>query len=144
MTFALNRALLEGVLKIAEDAGAAILRIYDSPEQVNVITKSDDTPVTAADHAAHDIIIAGLALTTLGLGASTFAQQTIFNTRGTIQSEIGLWQPLAGTGFPMPNLSIIVLASSALAAIASTLWLLNDDRATASASPLKVNRAKLQ
>ena len=58
-----------------------------------------------------DVIIAGLALTTLGLGASTFAQQTIFNTRGTIQSEIGLWQPLEGTGFPMPNLSIVVLAT---------------------------------
>lgn len=60
MTFALNRTLLEGVLKIAEHAGTAMLRIYDSPAQVNVITKSDDTPVTAADHAAHDIIIAGL------------------------------------------------------------------------------------
>src|SRR5690606_20716870 len=56
----LDRALLQGVLEIAEKAGAAILQIYQSPDKVAVITKSDDTPVTAADHAAHDVIMAGL------------------------------------------------------------------------------------
>jgi len=56
-----------------------------------------------------DPIIAGLALTTFGLGASTFAQETIFSTRGTITAEDGLWQPFAGSDFVMPSLSIIVL-----------------------------------
>ncbi|MBX3309835.1 MAG: ABC transporter permease [Cryobacterium sp.] len=58
-----------------------------------------------------DPIIAGLALTTLGLGASTFAQETIFSTRGTITAPEGVWQPFAGTGFPMPTLSIIVIVT---------------------------------
>jgi len=60
MTTSFDRALLQGVLTIAEQAGAAILEIYDAPGAVDVITKSDDTPVTAADHAAHDVIMAGL------------------------------------------------------------------------------------
>lgn len=60
MSLNIDRALLQGVLAIAERAGAAILEIYDAPGQVDVITKADDTPVTAADHAAHDVILAGL------------------------------------------------------------------------------------
>lgn len=52
--------LLPGVLAIARDAGRAILEIYASNEQV-VETKADQSPLTAADRAAHEIIAAGLA-----------------------------------------------------------------------------------
>ena len=97
MTFALNRALLEGVLKIAEDAGAAILRIYDSPEQVNVITKSDDTPVTAADHAAHDIIIAGLKRLTPDIPILSEESEQISFAERSQWPRYWLVDPLDGT-----------------------------------------------
>ncbi|TAM70432.1 MAG: ABC transporter permease [Microbacteriaceae bacterium] len=64
-----------------------------------------------------NVIIAGLALTTLGIGGSTFAQQTLFATRGTIQSPAGLWRPFAGSEFPMPNVSILVLLLPVVVAV---------------------------
>ncbi|NPU93938.1 MAG: 3'(2'),5'-bisphosphate nucleotidase CysQ [Gammaproteobacteria bacterium] len=57
MNLTLDRALLQQVLAIAEAAGEAIRAIYEHPDKVAVITKSDDSPVTAADHAAHAIIV---------------------------------------------------------------------------------------
>lgn len=97
MTLPLDRALLDAVLKIAADAGAAILRIYDASEQVNVITKSDDTPVTAADHAAHDIIIAGLKQLTPQIPVlSEESEQVAFAERSQ-WSCYWLVDPLDGT-----------------------------------------------
>src|SRR5690606_35908759 len=64
---------------------------------------------------------AGLALTTVGLGATTYALEVFFATRGTIPSPAGLWQPFARTGFPMPNLSIVVLL---LPVVVVVCWLL--------------------
>ncbi len=49
----------EGVIAIARDAAAAILRIYDS--EFAVQHKHDDSPLTAADMAAHHCIVDGLA-----------------------------------------------------------------------------------
>ncbi|MDQ2995068.1 MAG: 3'(2'),5'-bisphosphate nucleotidase CysQ [Pseudomonadota bacterium] len=51
--------LLPDVIHIAERAGDEILRIY-TQETVRVTTKMDTTPVTQADVAAHDIIVAAL------------------------------------------------------------------------------------
>ena len=48
------------VVALAIDAGMAILRIYDSPEPVDVQVKNDDSPLTKADLAAHDVIVQGL------------------------------------------------------------------------------------
>ena len=50
---------LQQLCEIATKAGAAIMQIYQS-EDVTVSHKSDDTPVTAADLAAHKIIVEGL------------------------------------------------------------------------------------
>ncbi|MES1942786.1 3'(2'),5'-bisphosphate nucleotidase [Salinisphaera sp. PC39] len=52
--------LLEPVLALAEDAGAAILPIYRG-DDFDVSHKDDDSPLTAADLAAHRVIDAGLA-----------------------------------------------------------------------------------
>ena len=49
----------EGVIAIARGAAAAILRIYDS--EFAVQRKDDDSPLTAADLAAHHCIVDGLA-----------------------------------------------------------------------------------
>ena len=52
--------LLPGVLDVARAAGRAISEIYARTD-FKVETKADKSPITAADHAAHDIIAAGLA-----------------------------------------------------------------------------------
>ncbi|MEM9058115.1 MAG: 3'(2'),5'-bisphosphate nucleotidase CysQ [Pseudomonadota bacterium] len=50
---------LPKVLDIARDAGKAILEIYE--QDFDVEHKADDSPLTAADLAAHKKIVAGLA-----------------------------------------------------------------------------------
>lgn len=52
---------LPELLRIARAAGEAICAIYHQPTAVDVFTKADDTPVTAADQAAHELILAALA-----------------------------------------------------------------------------------
>ena len=44
------------LIAIARAAGDAILAVYHAPETANVQTKSDDSPLTAADVTAHNII----------------------------------------------------------------------------------------
>lgn len=51
--------LRDDVIALAQDAAAAILGIYDSDFAVQ--HKDDDSPLTAADLAAHRCIVAGLA-----------------------------------------------------------------------------------
>jgi 3'-phosphoadenosine 5'-phosphosulfate (PAPS) 3'-phosphatase len=42
------------------DAGDAIMEVYDGKQPMDVASKKDDSPVTAADIAAHKVIISGL------------------------------------------------------------------------------------
>lgn len=51
--------MLEDVKKIARDAGAAIMDVYES-DDFNVQQKGDDSPLTKADLAAHKVICEGL------------------------------------------------------------------------------------
>ena len=55
----IEKALREDVIALAQDAAAAILGIYDS--EFAVEHKDDDSPLTAADLAAHRCIVDGLA-----------------------------------------------------------------------------------
>ena len=57
-------ALLENVRTIAATAGIAILEIYERDFAVEL--KDDRSPLTEADRAAHDLIIAGLSSLELG------------------------------------------------------------------------------
>jgi len=52
--------LLDEICRIARDAGAVILPYYADPALVSQ-TKSDRSQVTAADHAAEELIVAALA-----------------------------------------------------------------------------------
>ena len=52
------RTLLPDVVAIATEAGRAIMEIYDGDFAVEL--KDDRTPLTAADRAAHAVILAGL------------------------------------------------------------------------------------
>jgi 3'(2'), 5'-bisphosphate nucleotidase len=56
------------LLQLARSAGEAIGRIYaDAATATDVLYKSDASPLTAADLAAHDVICAGLRVLTPGL-----------------------------------------------------------------------------
>ena len=61
----LDHDLREGVLAVANAAAAAILQVYE--HDFDVIRKADDSPVTAADLAAHRCIVEGLARLTPGV-----------------------------------------------------------------------------
>ncbi|WP_369413383.1 3'(2'),5'-bisphosphate nucleotidase CysQ [Microbulbifer guangxiensis] len=56
-----SKALLERVIGICERAGEAILEVYNSSEELAVESKADDSPVTAADLAAHRVLAPALA-----------------------------------------------------------------------------------
>ena len=49
------------IVRIAVEAGQAIMDVYESTEGIEVQTKSDDSPLTEADIAAHNTIVRGLA-----------------------------------------------------------------------------------
>ncbi|NWO01538.1 MAG: 3'(2'),5'-bisphosphate nucleotidase CysQ [Idiomarinaceae bacterium] len=51
--------MLEDVMKIARDAGNAIMAIYES-DDFDVQRKGDDSPLTKADLSAHNVICDGL------------------------------------------------------------------------------------
>lgn len=52
--------LLQDLNRIAKQAGDAILEVYNRPGDLNVDKKSDDSPITEADLAAHHILEAEL------------------------------------------------------------------------------------
>lgn len=53
--------ILEATIHLCRQAGDAILDIYHSTEELKINTKTDNSPVTAADLAAHHILAPGLA-----------------------------------------------------------------------------------
>ncbi|OKP04597.1 3'(2'),5'-bisphosphate nucleotidase CysQ [Xenorhabdus eapokensis] len=52
--------MLQQICQLAREAGAAIMEVYQAEQPLQVKHKMDDSPVTAADIAAHKIIKAGL------------------------------------------------------------------------------------
>lgn len=54
--------MLEKICQLARDAGDAIMAVYDGEQPLDARQKKDDSPVTAADMAAHNVIKKGLAL----------------------------------------------------------------------------------
>ncbi len=56
-----NKVLVERVIEICTRAGEAILEVYNSSAELEVDTKADDSPVTAADLAAHAVLAPALA-----------------------------------------------------------------------------------
>jgi 3'(2'), 5'-bisphosphate nucleotidase len=51
-----DKLFIEKVIAIARAAGDAILVVYNAPETSDIQSKSDDSPLTAADLAAHHLI----------------------------------------------------------------------------------------
>jgi 3'(2'), 5'-bisphosphate nucleotidase len=56
----INQALVTQLIHIAREAGAAIVAIYSASEKIVVQVKADNSPVTAADIAANNIIVPAL------------------------------------------------------------------------------------
>jgi 3'(2'), 5'-bisphosphate nucleotidase len=52
--------LLDDIITIARNAGEKILTIYHQSSTLEIISKTDDSPLTQADLAAHHIIVAAL------------------------------------------------------------------------------------
>jgi 3'(2'), 5'-bisphosphate nucleotidase len=52
--------MLEQICLLAREAGDAIMHVYTGAAPLDVAHKSDDSPVTAADIAAHQVIVKGL------------------------------------------------------------------------------------
>ena len=52
--------MLDQVCQLARIAGDAIMQVYDGTKPMDVANKADDSPVTAADIAAHTVIMEGL------------------------------------------------------------------------------------
>lgn len=59
--------MLDKICQLARSAGDAIMQVYDGAQPLDVTRKSDDSPVTAADLAAHQVIVQGLAALTPGV-----------------------------------------------------------------------------
>lgn len=52
---------MDDLLRVAKEAGERIMEIYDDPEFSKVVDfKADDSPLTLADKASHEVIIKGL------------------------------------------------------------------------------------
>jgi len=56
--------MLEAICQLSRSAGAAIMAVYQGEQPLDVAHKKDDSPVTAADLAAHKVIKEGLSALT--------------------------------------------------------------------------------
>lgn len=86
------------IIDISKKAGLAILEIYNNPVKSDVVDyKSDDSPLTLADKASHNVIVAGLM--------NHFSNIPIISEEGTIPEydirkkydQYWLIDPLDGT-----------------------------------------------
>jgi 3'(2'), 5'-bisphosphate nucleotidase len=60
----IDPTLIEAVVALAQDAGRKILTVYNAAGTIAVTNKTDHSPLTAADLAAHHCILAGLSALT--------------------------------------------------------------------------------
>ncbi|MGO4550641.1 3'(2'),5'-bisphosphate nucleotidase CysQ [Lysobacter sp. 2RAF19] len=92
----IDDTLREGAIRLAEQAAVAILAIYQAPFDVE--RKSDQSPLTAADLAAHRILVEGLETLTpdIPVLSEEAAEDTTWNMRRDWR-RLWLVDPLDGT-----------------------------------------------
>ncbi|MEK7991261.1 MAG: 3'(2'),5'-bisphosphate nucleotidase CysQ [Thiotrichaceae bacterium] len=88
--------LIEAVKKIAKQAGKKILEVYES-DDFNVEQKSDNSPLTRADMAAHNTIMAGLQQLTKSIPILSEESANIDFSERKTWSRYWLVDPLDGT-----------------------------------------------
>ncbi|MFP2507148.1 MULTISPECIES: 3'(2'),5'-bisphosphate nucleotidase CysQ [Buttiauxella] len=88
--------MLDKICQLAREAGAAIMQVYEGQKPLEATQKSDDSPVTAADIAAHTIILQGLQTLTPEIPVLSEEDPQTWETR---QSWDRYWlvDPLDGT-----------------------------------------------
>ena len=88
--------MLDKICQLAREAGVAIMQDYDGQKPLEATHKSDDSPVTAADIAAHTIILQGLQTLTPEIPVLSEEDPQTWETR---QSWDRYWlvDPLDGT-----------------------------------------------
>ncbi len=89
------RNLAPRVTEIAHSAGRAILRVYG--DDFDVSRKSDDSPVTAADLASHNLIVESLDRLTPGIPVLSEEDSNIPFAERSGWSHYWLVDPLDGT-----------------------------------------------
>ncbi|WP_281648424.1 3'(2'),5'-bisphosphate nucleotidase CysQ [Parendozoicomonas sp. Alg238-R29] len=91
-----HAALVDSLKELCLKAGEAILTVY-SQERIDVIQKSDDSPVTEADRQAHRVITDGLEQ--LGPGIPVISEEGTLPTLEERQKWQRYWlvDPLDGT-----------------------------------------------
>ncbi len=92
----MNTEITEGVIRIAREAGAAILEVYNGPD-FNVEHKDDNSPLTAADQAAHHVIADGLAALTPDIPVLSEEGRDIPYAERSRWERFWLVDPLDGT-----------------------------------------------
>jgi 3'(2'), 5'-bisphosphate nucleotidase len=88
--------LIQIMSTVARDAGAAILQVYGD-EDFGVQTKADDSPLTRADLAAHDIIVEGLQQWAPGIPVLSEESDDISFVERSSWDRYFLVDPLDGT-----------------------------------------------
>ncbi len=87
--------LLPSIIAISEQAGAAIMAIYNQPERWNLQQKADNSPLTAADLAAHQLI--EHALQQLTATIPVLSEESDDVSQRHTWSRLWLVDPLDGT-----------------------------------------------
>lgn len=88
--------MLEQICQLAREAGAAIMDVYLGEKPLEAAQKPDDSPVTAADMAAHAVILKGLQALTPGIPVLSEEDPQSWETRQH-WDRYWLVDPLDGT-----------------------------------------------
>ena len=88
-------AWLPSLVALAREAGAAIMQHYQDTQAAKLDDKADGSPLTAADMAAHDVIVAGLQR--LAPDIAIISEENKHNPPVTAGAPFWLVDPLDGT-----------------------------------------------
>ncbi|MGP3594023.1 3'(2'),5'-bisphosphate nucleotidase CysQ [Vagococcus sp. WN89Y] len=88
--------MLEAICQLAREAGDAIMQVYKGNKPMDVASKLDDSPVTAADIAAHEVIVRGLQTLTPDIPVLSEEDPPTWSVRQNWQ-RYWLVDPLDGT-----------------------------------------------
>ncbi|WON77294.1 3'(2'),5'-bisphosphate nucleotidase CysQ [Serratia sp. UGAL515B_01] len=88
--------MIDQICKLSRDAGVAIMAVYNKEQLIDIEIKKDNSPVTAADLAAHRIIKSGLESMTPDIPLLSEEDPPAWNTRRN-WSRYWLVDPLDGT-----------------------------------------------
>lgn len=88
--------MIEEIITLSRQAGTAIMQVYAGEQPLELTQKSDESPVTAADLAAHRVIAAGLAALTPDIPVLSEEDPPAWEVRRHWQ-QYWLVDPLDGT-----------------------------------------------